>query len=174
MRVMDHRSWHQHSPLGVLEVEISATGIRTIALGVPNDAVAPPGVPETSVAGALDAYFAGDLSALDDLPVDLEGRSPFSSAVLVALRTVPPGSVTTYGELARAVGRAGAARAVGRAVGANPVPLVIPCHRVLASGGELGGYSAGLDRKRWLLAHEGAGRSQASAGSGSSTPWRRR
>lgn len=169
---MDHRSWHQDSPLGVVEVEVSATGVRAIAVGVAKDAVVARGAPEISVARALDAYFAGDLSALDDLPVDLDGCSPFSSAVLVALKGVAAGSVTTYGELARAVGRAGAARAVGRAVGANPVPLVIPCHRVLASGGRLGGYSAGPDRKRWLLSHEGVRPSQASAGSGSSTPWR--
>jgi methylated-DNA-[protein]-cysteine S-methyltransferase len=171
---MGNRSWRQDSPVGVLEVEVSATGIRTIVLAPPGADVAAGGPPDTSLSPAIDAYFGGHLSALDDLPVDLEGCSPFTSAVLVTLRRVPAGSVTTYGVLARAVGRPGAARAVGRAVGANPVPLVVPCHRVVATDGGLGGYSAGLDRKRWLLAHEGARPGQASVGSGSSTPWRRR
>ena len=66
-----------------------------------------------------------------------------------------PGTTTTYGEIARDLGMPGASRAVGQAVGANPLPILIPCHRVLAAGGKLGGYSSGLRRKRWLLAHEG-------------------
>ena len=150
-------TWHQPSPVGLLTVEVGDSGIRTVELGVlAAGSVARATDPGArTVAEALDAYFAGDLDALDGLPVDLAALRPFSRAVLEALRAVPAGSVTTYGELARAAGSPGASRAVGQVVGSNPVPLVVPCHRVVASGGGLGGFSAGLDRKRWLLAHEG-------------------
>jgi methylated-DNA-[protein]-cysteine S-methyltransferase len=79
----------------------------------------------------------------------------FQKAVWRHLVTIPAGTTTTYGEVARRLRMPGASRAVGQAVGANPLPILIPCHRVLAAGSKLGGYSAGLRRKRWLLAHEG-------------------
>jgi O-6-methylguanine DNA methyltransferase len=115
---------------------------------------------------ALDAYgrfVAGELDALDDLPLDLEDRSAFDREVLGAVRTIPPGSTASYGDVARMVGRAGAARAVGGAVGRNPIGLAVPCHRVIAGDGTLGGYGggwwggrlAGLELKRELLAREG-------------------
>jgi methylated-DNA-[protein]-cysteine S-methyltransferase len=104
----------------------------------------------------LRAYFAGDLGALGTIAVD-PGGTPFQRRVWKALREVRPGQTTTYGELARAVGRAGAARAVGTANGANPVGIVIPCHRAIGADGALHGYAGGLQRKRWLLRHEGAG-----------------
>jgi methylated-DNA-[protein]-cysteine S-methyltransferase len=103
----------------------------------------------------LDAYFAGDLHALDDVEVD-PGGTPFQSAVWAALRRVAPGSTTSYGELARRIGAPTAVRAVGAANGANPIWLVIPCHRAIGADGRLVGYAGGLERKRWLLAHEGA------------------
>lgn len=94
-----------------------------------------------------------------DVPLDLRGVPPFRQAVLEALRDVPPGQVVTYGELAELAGRPGAARAVGTAMAANPLALVIPCHRVVRAGGRLGGFGGGAGAtalKRRLLALEGA------------------
>lgn len=100
----------------------------------------------------LAGYAAGgDLAC----PVDLAGQTPFASRVLHLLREVPRGRTVGYGELAVLAGCPGGARAVGNACGGNPVPLWVPCHRVLASGGRLGGFSGGLDVKRALLAIEG-------------------
>jgi methylated-DNA-[protein]-cysteine S-methyltransferase len=107
------------------------------------------------------AYFAGDLAALDDLAVDVEG-TPFQRGVWTALRAIRAGDAISYAELARRVGSPRAVRAVGAANGANPVSLVVPCHRVVQSDGSLGGYAGGLDRKRWLLAHERAAALRAS------------
>ncbi len=107
------------------------------------------------LARALRAYFAGDLSAIDHLPVQT-GGTPFQRAVWRALRDIPCGTTVSYGALARRIGRAEAVRAVGLANGANPVGIVVPCHRVIGSGGALTGYGGGIERKRWLLAHEGA------------------
>ena len=103
----------------------------------------------------LAAYFAGDLTALESIAVD-PGGTPFQQQVWNALRKIPAGRTTTYGELARTVGKPGAARAVGAANGANPVGIVIPCHRAIGTDGTLHGYAGGLPRKRWLLRHEGA------------------
>lgn len=108
-------------------------------------------------AGAADAlrrYLAGDAVALDALSVDF-GGTPFQRAVWEALREIPSGTTVTYAELARRVGRPRAVRAVGAANGANPVSVVVPCHRVVGKDG-LRGYAGGLARKEWLLAHEGA------------------
>ena len=104
---------------------------------------------------AVAGYVDGDLAAIDDLDVDT-GGTPFQRQVWAALRTIPVGETWSYADLARAVGNAGAMRAVGSANGANPVSVVIPCHRVVRSDGALGGYGGGLPRKAWLLAHEGA------------------
>jgi len=104
---------------------------------------------------ALGAYFAGELQALDSLQVAPQG-TPFQHSVWQALRDIPYGTTTTYGELAARLGNAKAVRAVGLANGANPVGIVIPCHRVIGADGSLTGYGGGLERKRWLLAHEGA------------------
>lgn len=108
-----------------------------------------------AVGERLRAYFAGDLDALAELRVDPAG-TPFQQKVWAALREIAPGRTTAYHELARRVRSPGAARAVGAACGANPIWIVIPCHRVVAAGGGLGGYGGGLARKRWLLEHERA------------------
>ena len=108
-----------------------------------------------SIAAALDAYFAGDLRALDAVPV-ATGGSDFQRAVWAALRAIPAGTTTGYGALAAALGRPGAARAVGLANGANPIGIVVPCHRVIGADGRLTGYAGGIARKQWLLKHEGA------------------
>ncbi len=129
------------------------------------------GVPDGSPAAehlhaaleAVGAFLAGALGALSSLTIDLEDRAAWDRLVLGAVRGIPPGTTASYGQVARMIGKAGAARAVGGAVGRNPVGLVIPCHRVIAGDGSLGGYGggwwggrqAGLELKRELLAREG-------------------
>jgi len=103
----------------------------------------------------IRAYFAGKLSVLDDIAVD-GGGTPFQQEVWHALREIPAGATKTYSELAEAVGRPNAVRAVGMINGRNPISIVVPCHRVIGKDGSLTGYGGGLDRKRWLLQHEGA------------------
>ncbi|HLH49194.1 MAG TPA: methylated-DNA--[protein]-cysteine S-methyltransferase [Roseiarcus sp.] len=102
---------------------------------------------------ALGAYFAGDLEVLAPLQT-ATGGSLFQRGVWAALRKIPPGATTTYGELAAKLGRPGASRAVGLANGANPIAIVVPCHRVIGANGALTGYGGGLPRKRWLIDHE--------------------
>ena len=102
---------------------------------------------------ALDAYFEGDICALGSLRVAARG-TPFQEKVWQGLRAIPPGQTRSYGQLAAAIGRPGASRAVGAANHANPVGIVVPCHRVIGANGALTGYAGGLDRKRWLLEHE--------------------
>lgn len=104
---------------------------------------------------ALERYFAGDVRAIDKLEVD-PGGTAFQAEIWRRLRDIPAGATRTYGELAHAAGRPDAARAVGGAVGSNPVPIVIPCHRVVGSDRSLTGFGGGLPRKKWLLEHEGA------------------
>ncbi len=101
------------------------------------------------------AYFAGQFDALPDLPLDLPADSR-SLAVWRAVRRIPVGQTRTYGDIAREVGHPDASRAVGRSLAANPLMLVIPCHRVMALSGSLAGYAGGVERKAWLLRHEGA------------------
>ncbi len=107
----------------------------------------------TPVAARLRDYFDGDLDALDRIQVAPEGTA-FHQAVWAAMREISPGRTATYAELATRVGSPGAARAVGTACASNPIWIAVPCHRVVRTGGGLGGYGGGLDRKRWLLAHE--------------------
>lgn len=107
-----------------------------------------------AVRAPLDAYFAGELTAIDEIAVDTGGTA-FQREVWQALRRIPAGTTVRYGELAATVGRPKAVRAVGHANGANPVGIVVPCHRVIGADDSLTGYGGGLERKRWLLAHEG-------------------
>lgn len=106
------------------------------------------------VARCLEDFFAGASTDFSHIAVDFQG-TPFQIRVWQALREIPRGTTISYGELARRVGRPQTFRAVGQACGANPIPIIIPCHRVIAADGSLGGYSAGPERKRWLLMHEG-------------------
>ncbi len=112
-----------------------------------------PGAAPEAIRQALTAYFEGDASRLAALPV-ATGGTEFQRLVWQALREIPPGSTISYGELAARIGRPGASRAVGLANGANPVVIVVPCHRVIGANGTLTGYGGGLPRKHWLVAHE--------------------
>lgn len=108
----------------------------------------PHGISET-----IGRYFAGELSAINGIPVETGGTS-FQREVWHALREIPCGATTSYGKLAERIGRPAAVRAVGLANGANPVAVVVPCHRVIGANGSLTGYGGGIERKRWLLNHE--------------------
>jgi O-6-methylguanine DNA methyltransferase len=99
----------------------------------------------------LDRYFAGGKS--DDPPLDMRGAA-FELKVWAALRQIPLGQTTSYGTVARQIGAPDASRAVGMANGANPIAIIVPCHRVIGSNGKLTGYGGGLDKKKWLIAHE--------------------
>jgi methylated-DNA-[protein]-cysteine S-methyltransferase len=108
----------------------------------------------------LSAYFAGTTGDAAHIPLDLRG-APFELRVWAALREIPAGATSTYGAIARQLGAPGASRAVGAANGANPVGIIVPCHRVIGSTGTLTGYGGGLERKQWLLNHEAHWRAQA-------------
>ena len=146
------------TPLGTLTLAAGAHGLRAVLFDEPSPTGA--GDPAASLhldhaAAALAAYLAGQGTALD-LPIDptaLPGG--FAGRVLAATAAVPRGRTTSYREVAEAAGSPNAARAAGQALGANPLAVVVPCHRVLASDGGLGGYTGGLERKRALLALEG-------------------
>jgi AraC family transcriptional regulator of adaptative response/methylated-DNA-[protein]-cysteine methyltransferase len=111
---------------------------------------------------AMGSLISGVMQAIEtpmaahDLPIDVAGTA-FQEAVWKELRRIPPGETRSYADIAAAIGEPGAVRAVGTANGSNPVAVLVPCHRVIRSDGTLGGYAGGLDRKRQLLAAEGAG-----------------
>jgi methylated-DNA-[protein]-cysteine S-methyltransferase len=104
-------------------------------------------------AKVLKNYFDGDIAAVDTLNIAFAG-TPFQKKVWNALRKIPGGATTSYGALAKKIGKPDAVRAVGLANGQNPISLIVPCHRVIGSNGSLTGYGGGLPRKRWLLDHE--------------------
>lgn len=110
-----------------------------------------------SVIHRLETHLSGTPQSFTDVPLNWEGIPPFHRRVYKALQQVPPGKTVSYGDLARMVGIPGAARAVGQAMARNPYPILVPCHRVVASGGQLGGFSGGrgIATKRELLALEG-------------------
>jgi O-6-methylguanine DNA methyltransferase len=141
------------TPVGIVEIGVDQDAL--VSLGFV-DKTRPTSVEPSGIGDALRAYFAGDLGAIDEVSVRFDRGTHFQRDVWDALRTIPVGESISYAELARRVGRPSAFRAVGAANGQNPVGIVIPCHRVIASDGTLGGYGGGLERKRWLLAHEGA------------------
>ncbi len=156
---------HLDSPVGPLALAIEAGKLRDLSFS--NEATLRqrlerehPEAELTHGSGGepmkrLRAYFSGDLHAFEAIPVSLRG-TPFQRRVWAELQRIPVGTTISYGELAAAIGRPAAVRAVGAANGRNPVALVVPCHRVIAANGKLHGYGGGLDRKAWLLRHEGA------------------
>jgi methylated-DNA-[protein]-cysteine S-methyltransferase len=157
------------SPIGELTVAAHGSKVCLVHFGPVNkyvraslarwypDARVEPGDDPAGVLTVLARYFGGDLASLDEVDVELHGTS-FQQRVWLALRTVTPGTTASYAELAGRVGAPSAVRAVGAANGANPVAVVLPCHRIIGSNGSLTGYGGGLDRKRWLLDHEGVNR----------------
>jgi methylated-DNA-[protein]-cysteine S-methyltransferase len=149
------------SPLGGLELTGDDNEIWSLSIArdghLPLEAL--PESPNTLLQRAvmqLSEYFTGD-RVVFDVPVRLSVGTEFQRSVWRGLAAIPFGSHLTYGELGRSIGKSGAGRAIGGAVGANPAPLLVGCHRVLASNGRITGYSAGegVPTKQWLLRHEG-------------------
>ncbi|MEZ5168426.1 MAG: methylated-DNA--[protein]-cysteine S-methyltransferase [Acidimicrobiales bacterium] len=152
---------HLDSPIGVLTLVASDAGLTHVlfegqeptTVGLADDL---PEVDDDPVleraAAQLTEYFAGRRQAFD-LPLDLRGTE-FQVAAWRALADVPYGQTRSYGEQAEAIGRPGAFRAVGAANGRNPIPVILPCHRIVGANGDLTGFAGGLDTKRHLLAHE--------------------
>ena len=155
------------SPLGSLTVMVTPRGL--VRLSYPGESIddqlqevadrVSPRVLEApertdAVRRQLDAYFAGRRRAFD-VPIDWRLVRGFAGDVLRATARIPFGGVSSYREIAAAAGSPNAYRAAGNALGSNPVPIVVPCHRVLHAGGGLGGYTGGLERKRYLLELEG-------------------
>ena len=112
-----------------------------------------PGAAPQPVRDSVQRYFAGEIGSLGTIAWRT-GGTPFQRAVWQGLTTIPPGQTLSYAALAERLGRSSAVRAVGAANGANPISVVVPCHRVIGADGSLTGYGGGLERKRWLLAHE--------------------
>jgi methylated-DNA-[protein]-cysteine S-methyltransferase len=148
--------WNTYeSPLGRLTLVAGPHGLRSISFP---DGGAPSQLQETSpdpdalaeVTGQLDEYFAGERRGFD-LALDLDQGTPFARGVWAEIARIPYGSTTSYGAIARAIGRLDRVRAVGSAVGRTPVPIIVPCHRVIGTSGDLVGYGGGLARKRALL-----------------------
>lgn len=147
------------SPIGPLTLKAGEQGLLRLDFGrreVPQDNGNGDDAARTHLhraARQLDLYFSGKLKEFD---VQLDIRGPvFHRAVWEELLAIPYGQYLTYGEIAHSLQKGGAARAVGQACGANPIALIVPCHRVLAHGGGLGGFGGGLPMKKWLLEHEG-------------------
>ena len=148
------------SPIGRIEVTADDTHVLSLAMErdghLPHDALDEnPNELLRRAATQLEEYFAGTRRDFD-LPVRLVG-TPFQQSVWAELNAIPWGGVLSYGEVGLSTGRPTAGRAVGGAVGANPVPIIVPCHRILASNRRITGYSGGngVPTKQWLLAHEG-------------------
>lgn len=137
--------WEEHSDrmIALLNIHYRSQGYARIGSRNPG-----------GLSDKLTAWFEGDLGIIDNLPTATAG-TPFQREVWAALRAIPCGQVMHYGQLAAQLGRPGAARAVGAANGSNPVSIVVPCHRVIGRNGTLTGYAGGVQRKEWLLRHEG-------------------
>jgi len=148
------------SPIGTLWIAATRKGVCAISFRAPKRKRAEDGGrPEArkilkDAAGTLARYFRKGEDAFDEIPVDPEGTD-FQLRVWNALREIPAGQTRSYGEIARRIGRPKAVRAVGAANGSNPVAIVVPCHRVIGANGTLTGYGGGLEKKEWLLKHEG-------------------
>ena len=140
------------TPAGIRYATLFHRTVETAAAELSALGAAPADDSRTNeVAALLRAYADGEAVSLDDYPVDLPSCSDFQRAAWLALREIPRGQTRSYGWLARRLGRPDAVRAVGAAVGANPVPLWLPCHRVVASDGSLRGFGGGLAMKQALL-----------------------
>lgn len=153
-------AWNERGIVAVQLPERDAAATRKrLERRAPGAADAHPPAEIQAVIDRMSAVVSGhSADDLTDVPVDLDGVGAFEQQVYAAARAVPPGETTTYGALAAELGEPGAAQAVGRAMGRNPVPIVVPCHRVVGAGGALTGFSArgGVETKRRLLVLEGA------------------
>lgn len=162
------REIHHPSPLGLLSLRASEAALLGVYLPGQKDAptsAARPGAGHPILALAarqLDEYFAAERTHFD-VPLHFEGTE-FQRAVWSELLRIPHGETRSYGALARALGRPGASRAVGAANARNPISIIAPCHRVIASSGALTGYGGGLEAKRWLLAHESRAQAEGERG----------
>ncbi|MGO9621087.1 MAG: methylated-DNA--[protein]-cysteine S-methyltransferase [Desulfobaccales bacterium] len=151
------------APLGGIILSFTPKGLAALEFAdEPGEMPPGPSIPPGSmdsvigrVVKELYGFFAGVPTDFRDLPLDLQG-TPFQLRVWQELRRIPWGGTISYRELARRAGSPKAFRAVGQANAMNPIPIIIPCHRVIEASGGLGGFSSGLGRKRWLLNHEGA------------------
>jgi methylated-DNA-[protein]-cysteine S-methyltransferase len=151
--------WGGHGVLGVQLPESDAGATRRrVARRFTAASEAPPTAAIQLVVARIEGLLAGAHDDLADVPLDMVGVPPFHRRVYALARAIPPGATLTYGELATRLGEPNASRAVGQALGANPFPIVVPCHRVLAAGGRAGGFSAdgGVRTKLRLLQIEGA------------------
>lgn len=148
-----HTDWLS-TPVGRVQLSFDAAGLHAVTILRGDRSVRRSTADAYPHRDAFERYFAGDIDALQQLPVVM-GGTDFQRRVWQALRRIEPGTTLSYAQLASKVGNDRATRAVGSANGRNPLCIVVPCHRVIAADGSLGGFSAGLDVKRWLLAHEG-------------------
>lgn len=146
-------TWSRYdSPIGVLGLAVDGEGrVRRARF----DGTEADDAPPAPIVEALGAYFGGARDALAAVPWTIEGDG-FRERVWRALAGIPAGATLSYGEMARRAGEPGAAQAAGAALNRNPIPLILPCHRVIGHDGALVGFGGGLERKRWLLRHEGA------------------
>ena len=153
---------HLESPIGRLLLTSDGTGLTGLHMEPSRKAQSTDGwlndaniAPLSAAVRQLTEYFQGTRREFD-LPLRLQG-TPFQQRVWRELTEIPFGETWSYGQLAKRIGKPSASRAVGLANGSNPIALIVPCHRVIGADGTLTGYGGGLERKRWLLAHEGLG-----------------
>ena len=154
---------HIDTPIGPLVLAATSSGLTHACFASrPKSVHAAPESKHPAARKYLDAarralfeYFEGERKDFDDLVLAPQG-TPFQQRVWRALRSIPYGQTTTYGRIARRIRNPSAVRAVGLANGRNPIPIILPCHRVIGANGSLTGYGGGLDVKAWLLRHEGA------------------
>jgi methylated-DNA-[protein]-cysteine S-methyltransferase len=153
--------WRRSAVIGCALPEQSDERMRaSLQKRFPGSAEQPPSAEASTAAAAVVRLLSSEQEDFSSVEVDLGALAPFERAVLEATFSIPAGETRTYGEIAKAVGAPGASRAVGRALGSNPVPIIVPCHRVLAAGGRSGGFSApgGSSTKLKMLEIEGAQR----------------
>ena len=147
-------SFHLHSPCGWMTIQTTPQGLQSITWAeTPEEPDPPQTEVQLRISEQLQAYFQGDLKQFD-VPLVLEGTS-FQKEIWRLLRQIPWGVTTSYLQLAQLYGDPKAVRAVGMANNKNPIPIIVPCHRVIGSDGSLVGYAGGLSKKEWLLRHEG-------------------
>ena len=150
------------TPMGSLLLSFTPNGLAALDFAVEGCKIPSGAAPPLNLATLIESvkkelakYFSGQLVDFHALPLDLQG-TPFQQKVWRELRRIPRGRTISYKELARRAGSPQAFRAAGQANAVNPIPIIVPCHRVIAADGSLGGYSSGIERKEWLLKHEGA------------------